>query len=226
MIDERLNRRRLIGGASVAGLSMVTAASLAAAQDDAATPEGEAAEGEAQGGVEEEVQLSQDANEPQEELGPAVPPEFTDADTNWPTEHGDLHGTRAARASSITADNIGELGVAWRLPIETPGTYGSVTASPVIVGNTVYVADMQSNIWSINKETGEVNWTKEYNVSLVGPNGLAVAYGRLYGVLGDTSEVVCIDAASGDEYWRVQLSNNARQQQCSRGHRHCPVRLR
>lgn len=205
MTDQRLDRRRLLVAASATGLAVTATSSFVRAQDSG-TPEAGTPEAQSEGNAD----LAQVPQEP-EELGPTVPAEFTDLDTNWPTEHGDLHGTRAARASSITADNIDELAVAWKLTINTPGSYGSVTAAPVIVSNTVYVADMQSNIWSIDKESGSVNWTKEYNVTLVGPNGLAVAYGRVYGVLGDTAEVVSIDAATGDEYWRVKLSNNPRE---------------
>lgn len=209
MSDDRLNRRHLLQGASAAGLSAVALTQIAKAQESSpeATPDAQTQ------GTTVESETTDLAQVPQQpgELGPTVPPEFSDADTNWPTEHGDMYGTRAARASSITADNIDELTVAWTLDIETPGAYGSVTAAPVIVGGSLYVPDMQGNIWSIDKASGEVNWKKEYDVSTIGPNGLAVAYGRVFGVLGDTSEVVSIDAESGDEYWRVKLSNNIRE---------------
>ena len=155
---------------------------------------------------EEELTIDQTAAEPTE-LGPAVPPEFAD-ETNWPTEHGNLRGTRSAGGSSISSDTVDQLGVAWQLPVEVSSPYGAMTAAPIIVGDTVYLQDMQSNIWSIDKATGEVNWRAEYNVSLLGPNGLAVAYGRVYGGLGDTAEAVCVDAESGEKLWRVPLSNN------------------
>src|SRR5206468_9721118 len=40
-------------------------------------------------------------------------------------------------------------------------------------------------------------------------NGLAAGYGMIYGPLGDTAGVFALDAATGDEVWRVDLSNNS-----------------
>jgi len=187
--------------ASIAGIAVATTKTWASAQD--ATPSSGTTDNPDDPGIE----LSQDFVEPTQ-LGDAVPAEFTANETNWPTEHGNIRGTRNALGSTISTETIGTLDVAWRLAVDAPGTYGSMTSTPVIVDDTLYLIDMQSNIWSVNKITGEVNWKKEYNVGLLGPNGLAAAYGRIYGALGDTSEVVAIDQATGDEYFRVKLSNN------------------
>lgn len=204
MPRNRLNRRHFVRTATVSGLGAgavdrnAVFAQGGEATPDVATP----ADGEG-----EDVSLNQTAAQPTE-VGPAVPPEFTDDETNWPTEHGNLQGTRAAAGSSISSDVIDQLGVGWRLPVEAAGTYGAITSAPVIVGDTVFLQDMQSNIWSIDKQSGEVNWTAEYNIGTVGPNGLAVAYGRVFAGLGDAAEAVSVDAESGEELWRVQLSNN------------------
>ncbi len=203
--NPNLNRRLFVGGTVAAGLAVSSMAGKSIAQEggDAtpvATPGGADAE---TGG---ELTIDQTAAQPTP-LGPAVPPEFDDP-TNWPTEHGNLRGTRSGLGSSISSETVGTLDVAWRLPVDAAGTYGSMTSSPVVVGDTVYIVDMQSNIWSVAKETGEVNWKTEYNVGLLGPNGLAVAYGYVFGILGDTSETVALDAATGKEIWRVRLSNN------------------
>lgn len=200
----RLNRRRFVRRTTLSGMGIAALdqhallAQGGEATPDVATP--------VEGG-DEDVTLNQTAAEPTE-LGPAVPPEFTDAETNWPTEHGNLQGTRAAAGSSISTESIGQLGVGWRLPLEAAGTYGAVTAAALVVGDTVYLQDMQSNIHAIDKESGDVKWTATYDIGTVGPNGLAVAYGRVYAGLGDAAEAVSVDAETGEEQWRVQLSNN------------------
>ena len=205
MNDKRLDRRAFVGAASAAGVLAAGSLGLrlAAAQD--ATPSaGEATPASSSG---ESLVINFAKAEPTE-LGPAIPPEFTDNEQNWPTEHGNLQGTRAAAGSGIDSSTVDSFDVAWTVPISASSAYGSMTAAPVIVGDTVYMQDMASNIWAIDKNSGEVKWTKEYNVGLLGPNGLAVSYGRVFGALGDTAEAVCVDAETGEEQWRVTLSNN------------------
>lgn len=203
--EGQLSRRTVLGAAAATGVAMAAMSSLdslnARAQDSTPVP----SSGDAGGDV--DVTLSQD-QVPPTDLGPAIPPEFTDDPTNWPTEHGNLKGTRSAVDSTITSDTVGSLEVAWRVTIDTPGTYGSITATPIVVGDTVYIADMLSNVWALDKASGETKWKTEFNASVIGPNGLAVAYGNVYAGLGDSSEVVSLDAATGEQKWRVKLSNN------------------
>lgn len=139
---------------------------------------------------------------------PALPPEYTTDPTDWPTQNGSLANTRCATGSDVSAETIGDLRVAWTMPIAFSGPYGSVTASPIVIGATVYLIDMDSAITAIRRDTGEVRWRREFHVPTIGPNGLTVADGRLIAVLGDTAEVVALDAATGADIWRVGLSNN------------------
>jgi glucose dehydrogenase len=141
-------------------------------------------------------------------LGPAIPPELTQYAGDWPAPQGNLAGTRAAVDSAITAATVGTLQVAWRLPIEATGAYGGMTATPLVAGDTVYVQDMLSNVFALDRETGAPKWTKEYEIPSIGPNGLALGYGMVYGPLGDTAEVFALTADSGAEVWRVKLSAN------------------
>lgn len=141
-------------------------------------------------------------------LGPAIPPEITRYAANWPTAQHDLNGTRAATNSPINATNVASLEVAWTFPIEAVSGYGGMTATPLVAGGTVYVQDMQSNVFALDRETGAVRWHRTYNVPSIGPNGLALAYGMIFGATGDTAEVFALDAATGDERWRVRLTNH------------------
>jgi glucose dehydrogenase len=141
-------------------------------------------------------------------LGPAIPPEVTRYADDWPVAQHDLAGTRATTASAIDATNVATLEVAWRFRIEGVGGYGGMTAPPLVAGDTVYVQDMRSNVFALDRETGAVRWERAYDVGTIGPNGLALAYGLIFGATGDTAEVFALDAATGDERWRVRLSNH------------------
>ena len=141
-------------------------------------------------------------------LGPAMPPEYTDYANDWPSQNGNLSNTRASASTTIDSSNVATLGVAWSYPLNVAGAYGALTSNPIINGNTIYLVDMQSNHYAIDKTTGETLWTKNYDIGCVGPNGVTVAYGNLYSILGDTAEVVAINVQTQEEVWRVKLTNN------------------
>ena len=141
-------------------------------------------------------------------LGAAVPPELTQYAADWPVPMGNLAGTRAAANAAITAANVAQLQVVWRFPIEATSAYGGMSATPLIVGDTVYVQDMQSNVSALDRNDGAVTWEHHYDTTSIGPNGLAIGYGLLYGTIGDTAEVFALAADTGAEVWRIRLSNH------------------
>lgn len=141
-------------------------------------------------------------------LGPAIPPELDLYKTDWPAPNGNLAATRDAIGSTIDSSNVGDLEVAWTFTIEAVAGWGGMTATPLILGHTVYVQDMLSNVFALDRATGVVKWEQRYEIPSAGPNGLAAGYGALFGTIGDTSEVFALDAVSGEELWRVQLPSN------------------
>ena len=141
-------------------------------------------------------------------LGPAIPPELTEYAADWPVAQGNLAATRAAAQAAITAENVAQLEVAWRVPIAATSPYGGMSATPLVVGDAVYVQDMQSNVFALARDDGTVRWEHRYDTVSIGPNGLAVGYGLVYGTIGDTAEVFALDATAGTEVWRVRLSQH------------------
>lgn len=191
MSQKELSRRHLLVGS--AALGAVTLGNRALAQD--ATPETE---------VDDSVQVAATPVA----AGPVVPPEMEQTEGNWVTENANYVATRVAEGSSISSSNIAEMGVAWKMTLDVSGGYGAMTAAPLVLNDVVFVQDMQSNVTALDKESGDVIWRNEYSVATVGPNGLALGYGYLVFPLGDTAEVVAVEQETGEEAWRVQLSNN------------------
>ncbi len=138
---------------------------------------------------------------------PTIPPETTQFAGDWPVPQGDLAGTRNAVNSSINAGNLSELDVAWTFDLTAAGFFGTVTANPIVAGETVYIQDMQSNIFALNRADGSLKWQADYNVGSIGPNGVAVGYGHVYAGLSDTGEVVGLNAESGEEVWRQKIGS-------------------
>jgi outer membrane protein assembly factor BamB len=130
--------------------------------------------------------------------------------STWPLPGGDVEGTRTASHSSITAGNVHTLHPVWRFALTgTPGATGIFSATPVADPDTVYLEDLRSNVFALNRTTGKLRWAHHYNAPNEGPNGLAVDSGRVYGAT-DT-DAFALAAGNGRELWHMHLTN-AREQ--------------
>jgi alcohol dehydrogenase (cytochrome c) len=125
---------------------------------------------------------------------------------SWPYPNGDLDNTRDAVGSTISAANVSQLQEAWTFPLTGQHTavagVGSLTMSPVVVNGVVYIQDMQANVYALDLATGKLRW--EYSVNTPelggpGPDGVAVADGRVYGDSAHT--VFALSAATGKPAW-------------------------
>jgi outer membrane protein assembly factor BamB len=143
-------------------------------------------------------------------LGPALPPEYTDYAGDWPVFNGDITGKRVA-TSTITSENVNTLGVAWTYATPEVGAFGAWTSSPIIQGDVVYLQDLSQNVHALDRETGEVLWVTKYSSPSVGPGGIAVAYGMVFGATGYGGEAYALDATTGEEVWKVKLTVNQRE---------------
>lgn len=137
-----------------------------------------------------------------------IPPEIEQYANDWPMAQHDYAATRHAIGSTIDSTNVSELGVAWELPLGASSPFGAITSNPVVQGDAIYLIDNTGTMQCINRDTGEVIWKFDNSVPTLGPNGVAVGYGILVGVLGDTAETVALDAETGEELWRFRLANH------------------
>lgn len=135
-------------------------------------------------------------------LSADVPPGAPEEDIRyfgeWPSPNGGLYNTRLA-TTSIDAANVANLKVAWTLPLTGAGSTGRDFSNPVIANGIVYLQDGASNVTAVRNATGKVLWTHPYNSSDYGPNGVTLAYGRLFGVTA--SGVFALNAADGSQLW-------------------------
>jgi len=119
----------------------------------------------------------------------------------WPLPNHDLASTRSAPKGGIGRSNVGRLHVAWRFRLRgQPGESGAFTATPVVAGGVVYVQDMRSNVFALDLEKGRVRWRRLFGDANPGPDGVAVAGGRVFGAT-DTS-AFALDASTGRLLWR------------------------
>jgi len=138
---------------------------------------------------------------------PTVPPETEQLSGNWPLPQGDYSATRNAVDSNISKDTVGDLSLAWTFDITAPGVFGGITSQPIVIGNTVYIQDMRSNVFALDRDTGAQKWEAPFDIGSIGPNGVAVAYDMVYAGLSDAGEVVALNAADGSVVWRQKIGS-------------------
>jgi outer membrane protein assembly factor BamB len=128
-----------------------------------------------------------------------APREYTANPGDWVLPGRDYDNSRAAAGSTIDASNVDQLTTAWSVPVA-----GSLTTVPLIVGDTVYVQDGTGVIHAIDRTNGKVRWKTEAYGFNIGPYGVAVADGRVFGAHG-IAGVVAVDAETGEELWSRDL---------------------
>ncbi len=126
---------------------------------------------------------------------------------SWPYANGDLANTRDAAGSAISSANVSRLAQAWsfRLTEEAAAgvpPYGSLTASPIVQDGVVYLQDLDSDVYALALVTGQLEWEYMCNQpekSGPGPNGVAVADGRVYGLTPNAA--FALSAKTGRTIW-------------------------
>lgn len=116
----------------------------------------------------------------------------------WAAPNGD-RGNHRRVDGPIDAASVGRLRVAWRVPVKT-----GYAATPIVLDGVVYAQDLDSNVYAIDLDDGRVRWRRSYDANDIGPNGVAVVGGRVYGAT--ETHAFALDAATGRERWSVNLA--------------------
>ena len=131
---------------------------------------------------------------------PGIPPEVVKYAADWPLPGRDYLNSRATFDSSIDSSNVASLKPAWQSALLGRGGYGNAATTPIVAGDTVYIEDLSSGITAFDRATGATRWRKEYGGFVIGPNGVALGWGKVFAIKG-LEGVVALDAATGEELW-------------------------
>jgi outer membrane protein assembly factor BamB len=123
--------------------------------------------------------------------------------TGYP--NGDPANTRNV-GGPIKASTVGELEVAWTNPIEAESAFGSYASSPILSKGVLYSQDLASNVQAIEASSGDVLWTKKYELPDHGPNGVVVQEGLVFGAT--PTSAFALDQETGKQVWSVPLIRN------------------
>jgi outer membrane protein assembly factor BamB len=138
-----------------------------------------------------------------------APPEWTANASAWPAHNYDLSNTRATTHSAIDSQTVSKLNVKWRFAFKGASAFGIFASAPIVLGGTVYLQDLNSNVYALDRSTGKLEWRHAFNKPSIGPNGVAIGYGRIYGAT-ETS-AFALDPATGKLIWSRKLTRNNRE---------------
>jgi alcohol dehydrogenase (cytochrome c) len=99
--------------------------------------------------------------------------------------------------------------VKWRFAFKGASAFGAFASNPVVLNGTVYLQDLNSNVYALDHATGKVEWERAFNKPSLGPNGIAYGYGRIYGAT-ETS-AFALDGKTGKQVWSRKLPGNAKE---------------
>jgi len=134
-----------------------------------------------------------------------VPPEVAQAVHEWPLPGRDYNNSRYTQDSPIDSSNVSKLVEAWR--VEFPGLsaqFGKLSTAPLILGGVVYIEDTWSTVKALDLADGRVKWSVDASSPNIGPNGVAVGWGKVFAI-GAADSVVAYDAATGTQLWTKRV---------------------
>jgi alcohol dehydrogenase (cytochrome c) len=134
------------------------------------------------------------------------PPEWAANAGAWPAHNYDLANTRATTQTPINSQTVSTLKVKWTFPLKGASAFGIFASSPISLNGTVYLQDLNSNVYALDRSTGKLEWKHAFNKPSIGPNGVAYGNGRIYGAT-ETS-TFALDAGTGKLIWTRKLIRN------------------
>jgi outer membrane protein assembly factor BamB len=120
----------------------------------------------------------------------------------WPLPGHDYENTRDAGRSPVTARSISKLLTAWSVPMT-----GALTTAPIIVGDRIYVEDNSGSVASIDRSSGHVMWRSAALGFSIGPNGVAVGWGKVFAATSDGA--AALNSSTGRVLWNRRLTATA-----------------
>ncbi|MGX7894594.1 PQQ-dependent dehydrogenase, methanol/ethanol family [Tsuneonella sp. HG222] len=137
---------------------------------------------------------------------PAVDTSTYGAGDDWDNPGGDWASSHFSRLTDISAQNVGELGLAWEYDL---GTARVQESTPVVIDGTMYASGNLGRVYALDAATGEEKWTFTPEVDMQvnraaccdqANRGLQVSGGKVF-VAALDGKLYALDAATGAVRW-------------------------
>jgi alcohol dehydrogenase (cytochrome c) len=151
-------------------------------------------------------------------------PAFTSAQLNayptsgWVTNGGNLANQRYSPLDQINKDNIAGMKAKWRVHMNGSGSgpNHSGQAQPLYYDGVLYTVTGENDVFAIDVDTGEFNWTYQANLDPARINvccgwvsrGLGMGEGQIYVGQLD-AKLVALDQETGAINWEIQAEDPA-----------------
>ena len=141
-------------------------------------------------------------------------PDAWAATGDWPTfAHDDLRSGLQTAPTGITRSTARELQLRWNIALRV-----TVTSSPIVAAQTVFVATETGKVYALDAKTGRVRWNRtigssvRMTPSLVDGRLLIGVYGRYdkSGAPARGASMQALDPASGHVLWKTPLNGVVR----------------
>jgi alcohol dehydrogenase (cytochrome c) len=131
---------------------------------------------------------------------------------SWPTYDGTLTGNRFSPLDQIHRGNIGRLAPRWMFTLQ--GAPRSLEATPLVVGNTMYVTSV-NEAYALDARTGRELWhfRRPRTPGLAGDaasginRGVAILGDRVF-LATDHAHLLALHRRTGDLLWDVEMADH------------------
>jgi PQQ-dependent dehydrogenase (methanol/ethanol family) len=128
---------------------------------------------------------------------------------NWPQHGRDVEATRFSPLAQINTDNVSSLSLSWARDL---GFRQSLQGSPAVWDGVMYVST-QTGVIALDATNGDLIWTfsSPADGGIVADSavrGSPVVFDGKVFINTRYGATVAIDAETGDEIWRTQLTDN------------------
>jgi len=134
----------------------------------------------------------------------------------WLTNGGNLSNQRYSPLTLLDRSNVAQLKANWRASLNGSGLSPRAgnQAQPIVFGNSIYVMTGEGDTFSVDIDSGKVNWEYKPNVDskLARPccgwpgRGVALGDGKVFVGLLD-SRLVALDQHTGAVMWSIQAED-------------------
>jgi quinoprotein glucose dehydrogenase len=103
--------------------------------------------------------LAVDGTQPPTGVDRSITASASDGDGEWPVVGGSNHSERYSGLEQITPANVSRLRLAWKIHLGMPEAgMGVLEATPLMVGDMLYMCNMRNEVLALDPETGKTLW--------------------------------------------------------------------
>src|SRR5439155_14175952 len=120
---------------------------------------------------------------------------------DWLMIRRDYHASDYSPLNQITRDNVKELQLVWKSPMNEGGTN---QPAPIVHNGIIYLANTGGILQAIDGATGKIIWENHLGGNIA-MRGISIYQDKLY--LASGNRVKALDARTGKLVWDTEIAN-------------------